>query len=144
MLTTIRTTPEELRATLRAAREGSCQADPARRLVALFQPHRYSRTQDLFDEFLSAFDDADTVVLTEIYPAGEEPRADVSGHRLYRALRRRGHTEVRFVADREGLARAALDCVRPGDMVMTLGAGDIHRTGDELLALLQKRKTGAG
>ena len=136
--------PEELRATLRAAREGSCQADPARRLVALFQPHRYSRTQDLFDEFLSAFDDADTVLLTEIYPAGEEPRADVSGHRLYRALRQRGHTEVRFVADREGLARAALDCVRPGDMVMTLGAGDIHRTGDELLALLHKRGTGAG
>ena len=136
--------PEELRVTLRAAREGSCQADPARRLVAVFQPHRYSRTQDLFDDFLSAFDEADVVVLTEIYPAGEEPRAGVSGYRLYQALRQRGQSEVRFVADRERLAQAALAYVRPGDMVMTLGAGDIHRTGGELLALLQKRGGGAG
>ncbi len=136
--------PEELRVTLRAAREGSCQANPARRLVALFQPHRYSRTQTLFDDFLSAFDDADTVVLTEIYPAGEKPRDGVSGHRLYQALRQRGHGEVHFVADRESLAEAALAFVRPGDMVMTLGAGDIHRTGGELLTLLQKRGSGAG
>ncbi len=136
--------PEELRVTLRAAREGSCQADPARRLVAVFQPHRYSRTQALFDDFLSAFDDADAVVLTEIYPAGEKPRDGVSGYRLYQALRQRGQSEVRFVADRERLAEAALASVRPGDMVMTLGAGDIHRTGGELLALLQKRGRGAG
>ena len=81
--------PEEVRATLRAAREGF-----GRRLVALFQPHRYSRTAHLFDEFLSAFDDADVLVLTEIYPAGEDPQADISGEKLYHAIKRRGHAEV--------------------------------------------------
>ncbi len=130
--------PEELRVTLRAAREGSCQGEPSRRLVALFQPHRYSRTQELFDEFLSAFDDADTVFLTEVYPAGEEPREGVSGEILCQALHKRGHADVRFVAQREALAQAVRDFVQPGDMVMTLGAGDIHRTGGELLDLLRK------
>jgi UDP-N-acetylmuramate--alanine ligase len=133
--------PEEIRVTLRAAREGSCQGEPSRRLVALFQPHRYSRTQELFDEFLSAFDDADTVFLTEIYPAGEERREGVSGEVLCQAIRKRGHTDVRFVAQREALAHVVRDFIQPGDMVITLGAGDIHRTGVELLDLLRK---GAG
>jgi UDP-N-acetylmuramate--alanine ligase len=128
--------PEELRATLRAAREGSCQVGSSRRLVALFQPHRYSRTRDLFDEFLSAFDDADIVVLTEIYPAGEERVEGVSGEMLYRALKKRGHTDVRFVGRREELAAVVLEFVQSGDLVLTLGAGDIHRTGVELLARL--------
>lgn len=123
--------PEELRVTLRAAREGcSC------RLVAFFQPHRYTRTRDLFDDFLSAFDDADVVVLTEVYAAGEESLEGVSGEALYRALKKRGHADVRFVARRDDLATVALAFVQPGDLVLTLGAGDIHRTGVELLALL--------
>src|SRR5260221_4274262 len=82
--------PEEVRATLRAAREGVAQGG-SRRLVALFQPHRFTRTRDLFDEFLSAFDDADALILTEIYPAGEDPIAGISGEALYRALKKRGH-----------------------------------------------------
>ncbi|HUE30055.1 MAG TPA: UDP-N-acetylmuramate--L-alanine ligase [Verrucomicrobiae bacterium] len=127
--------PEEIRATLRAAREGF-----ARRLVVVFQPHRYSRTQDLFTEFLEAFDDADAVVLTDIYAAGEERRDGVSSDALYQALRRRGHLDVRYVAARDRVAEALLDVIRPGDLVLTLGAGDIHRTGDELLGLL---RTGA-
>jgi UDP-N-acetylmuramate--alanine ligase len=128
--------PEEIRATLRAAREGF-----ARRLVVAFQPHRYTRTRDLFGEFLEAFDDADLVLLTEIYPAGE-PRLDgVSGEALHQALRRRGHLDVRWVPARDGLAEACLGVVRPGDLVLTLGAGDIHRSGDELLALLRAGAT---
>lgn len=131
--------PEELRATLRAAREGF-----GRRLVALFQPHRYSRTAHLFDAFLSAFDDADVLVLTEIYPAGEEPQADISGKKLYEAIKRRGHAEVHFVPHRTELAQAVQAITQAGDLVLTLGAGDIARTGPELLAQLQNGGVHAG
>jgi UDP-N-acetylmuramate--alanine ligase len=124
--------PAEIRATLHAAREGF-----ARRLVVAFQPHRYTRTRDLFAEFLEAFDDADVVLLTEVYAAGEPRLEGVSGEALHQALRRRGHLDVRWVPSRDGLADALLGVLRPGDLVITLGAGDIHRCGDELLALLR-------
>ena len=124
--------PEEIRATLRAAREGF-----PRRLVVAFQPHRYSRTRDLFNEFLEAFDDADAIVLTEIYSAGEERIDGISSEAVYQALRRRGHVDVRYVAARERVADALLEMVRPGDLVLTLGAGDIHRTADEFLSLIR-------
>jgi UDP-N-acetylmuramate--alanine ligase len=124
--------PEEIRVTLRAAREGF-----ARRLVVAFQPHRFSRTRDLFAEFLEAFDDADTVVLTDIYSAGEERLDGVSTEAVYHALKRRGHLDVRWVPARDRVAEALLELVRPGDLVLTLGAGDIHRTADELLGLLR-------
>jgi UDP-N-acetylmuramate--alanine ligase len=124
--------PEEIRATLRAAREGF-----ARRLLVAFQPHRYSRTRDLFDDFLGAFDDADLLLLTEIYPAGETPVAGVTGEALYQALKRRGHLDLRWVAGRERLADTLVELVRPGDLVLVLGAGDISRTADELLAMLR-------
>jgi UDP-N-acetylmuramate--alanine ligase len=124
--------PEEIRATLRAAREGF-----ARRLVVAFQPHRYTRTRDLFGEFLESFDDADALVLTEVYSAGEERLDGVSSEALYQALRRRGHLDVRFVPARERVAEALLEVVRPGDLVLTLGAGDVYRTGDEFLGLLR-------
>jgi UDP-N-acetylmuramate--alanine ligase len=126
--------PEEIRATLRAAREGL-----GRRLVVGFQPHRFSRTRDLHDEFLGAFDDADALFLTEIYPAGEEPIPDVSGQALAQALKARGHAEVHFVADRKGLAEEMARALRPGDAALLLGAGDIVRTSDEILALLSKQ-----
>jgi len=124
--------PEEIRATLRAAREGF-----PRRLVVAFQPHRYTRTRDLFNEFLEAFDDADTLVLTDVYSAGEERIEGVSAEAVYQALRRRGHLDVHYVPARERVAEALGELVRPGDLVLTLGAGDIHRTGDELLDLLR-------
>jgi UDP-N-acetylmuramate--alanine ligase len=134
--------PEEIRATLRAAREGFCQHGD-RRLIACFQPHRYTRTRDLFDDFLSAFDDADVLILTEIYPAGEESIEGVSGETLYRALKKRGHADVRFVARREDLLRVAREVVRDGDFVLTLGAGDIYRFGPELLAQLRQEGVSA-
>jgi len=124
--------PEEVRATLRAAREGF-----PRRLVVAFQPHRFTRTRDLFDEFLTSFDDADVLVLTEIYPAGEDRIEGVSGEQLYQALKRRGHLDVRLVTARDQLAESLLEIVRPGDLVLTLGAGDIHKCADELLGLLR-------
>lgn len=131
--------PEEVRATLRAAREGMGQED-SRRIVALFQPHRYTRTRDLFDEFLSAFDDVDVLILTEIYPAGEDPIASVSGEALYRALKKRGHVEVHYAPTKEELVTMTLSLIEAGDVVMTLGAGDIHRIG---VALLERLREGA-
>jgi UDP-N-acetylmuramate--alanine ligase len=130
--------PTEIRATLRAAREGFAH----RRLVVAFQPHRYSRTRDLFDDFLTAFDDADVLLMTEIYAAGESRLEGVSGETLCRALRERGKGEVRFVPGREQMTEALHEAVRPGDLVLTLGAGDIYRTADELLALLRLAAAG--
>jgi UDP-N-acetylmuramate--alanine ligase len=124
--------PEEIRATLRAAREGF-----ARRLVVAFQPHRYTRTRDLFAEFLEAFDDAHVVVLTEIYAAGEECIEGVSAEDLHQALKRRGHLDVRWVPAREHVAETLLGVVQPGDLVVVLGAGDIYRSADELLGMLR-------
>lgn len=128
--------PEEVRATLRAAREGVMQ-DGRRRILAVFQPHRYTRTRDLFEEFLSAFDDADVLILTEIYPAGEDALAGVSGEALYRAVKKRGHVDVRFASGKEELIDSLNELVQPGDVVITLGAGDIHRCGVALLARLR-------
>jgi UDP-N-acetylmuramate--alanine ligase len=128
--------PEEIRATLLAAREGF-----GRRLVVAFQPHRYSRTRDLFPEFLSSFDDAAVVLLTDIYAAGEDKLEGVSSEALYHALKKRGHLDVRHVPDRLGLAETLLDIVQDGDLVITLGAGDIHRTADELLGLLRSGRS---
>ncbi|HYR78509.1 MAG TPA: cyanophycin synthetase, partial [Candidatus Dormibacteraeota bacterium] len=123
--------PAEVRATLAAVR-----ASFKRRVVAVFQPHRYTRLRDLFEEFLSAFDDADVLYLFEVYPAGEEPIADVSSRRLYEALRARGHLEVHYLgADENPAARIALGS-RDGDVIATLGAGDIYRMGGEILDAL--------
>lgn len=123
--------PAEVRATLAAVR-----ASFKRRVVAVFQPHRYTRLRDLFDDFLSAFDDADVLYLFEVYPAGEEPIADVSARRLYEALHARGHLEVHYLgADEDPAARIALGS-RQGDVIATLGAGDIYRIGGEVLDAL--------
>jgi UDP-N-acetylmuramate--alanine ligase len=124
--------PEEVRATLRAAREGFAQ----RRLVVAFQPHRFTRTRDLFADFVDAFEAADLLVLTEIYPAGERPIEGVSAAALAAALRRRGRPEVVYVPQRRAVAEALRERVRPGDLVLVLGAGDIVRSSRELAALL--------
>ena len=129
--------PEEVRATLRAARDGF-----QRRLVVAFQPHRYTRTHDLFNDFLSAFDYAEKLFLTEIYPAGEERIEGVSGEALDQALRRRGHLDVEYRASRESLEAALLDTIRPGDLLLVLGAGDIYKVGEEILQTLRVRGSG--
>jgi len=120
--------PEEIRATLAAAREGF-----GRRLVTVFQPHRYTRTRDLFNEFLECFDDADHVFLTDIYAAGEEPLDGLSGDVLYWALKRRGHMDVSYVPRVEDLVAEIKPHLRPGDMVMVMGAGNIHHVAEDLV-----------
>jgi UDP-N-acetylmuramate--alanine ligase len=122
--------PTETRATIAAARH----AFPEHRLIVIFQPHLYSRTRDLQVEFAEALGEADIVLLCDIYGAREAPDPDVTsaliGDRMSeRVLRWRGH--------RNDAARAALTLVQGGDVVITMGAGDITRTGPELLALLR-------
>lgn len=130
--------PTEIRATIEAAREGF-----DRRIVVAFQPHRYTRLHDLFDDFLGAFDAADRLWLTEVYAAGEDPVDGVTGESLYTALRRRGHLDVGYAADNETLLDSLLEDARPGDLVLVLGAGSIYRSASQLVESLDKRKTGA-
>jgi UDP-N-acetylmuramate--alanine ligase len=124
--------PAEVRATLAAVR-----ASFKRRVVAVFQPHRYTRLRDLFDEFISAFDDADVLYILDVYAAGEEPIADVSARRLYEALQARGHLEVYYLGYEENPAARIASGSRAGDVIATLGAGDIYKLGGEILDALK-------
>jgi UDP-N-acetylmuramate--alanine ligase len=126
--------PTEIRATLAAARE-----QHAGRLVVVFQPHRYTRTRDLFDDFAAAFHDADLLVITEIYAASEPKLPGVEAAPLAEAVRQRGHRDVRFVSELEAIAPALAPELRAGDLVVTLGAGSITRLGPQLLAELERR-----
>lgn len=114
--------PAEIVATLRAAR----QAFDGRVLVA-FQPHRYSRTHSLFEDFTRAFNDADVLRVTSVYAAGEQPIPGASGEALAEAIRAHGHHAVAFAADRGALAEELAQAARPGDAVISLGAGDINK-----------------
>ncbi len=125
--------PTEIAATLEAATAGW----PARRLVAVFQPHLYSRTRDLADDFARAFDDADVLVLTDIFPAREAPIEGVTGEMLPELARAYGHRDVHYVPNKADLPDALAALVQPGDLVVTMGAGDVWRAGDALLDLLR-------
>jgi UDP-N-acetylmuramate--alanine ligase len=115
--------PVEIRATLAAAAEGF----EGRRLIAVFQPHRYSRVQDLQEDFCGAFNAASQVLVCPIYAAGEAPIPGVSAEGIVEGLRERGHRGVSAVADLEGAIERLVEIVRPGDVVITLGAGDVNR-----------------
>jgi UDP-N-acetylmuramate--alanine ligase len=124
--------PAELQATLNAAKDGF-----GRRVVALFQPHRYTRTQALLAEFATAFYQADCLFVTDIYPAGEASIPGVTGRAIAERVAGHGHRDVHFVADKADLAEAVQAVLKPGDMVLTLGAGDIWKVGETLLARLR-------
>ncbi len=127
--------PTEVAAMLRAAREGGW-----RRVIAVFQPHRYSRTEQLSQDFADAFVDADTVVLTDIYPAGETPRPGVSGRLVLQAvLDAHPDTSLTYLPRRSDLVQHALRSAGPGDVVLTLGAGDLTTVPDEWLARAGER-----
>ncbi len=123
--------PTEISATLRAAAEGWHQ-----RIVAVFQPHRYSRTKFLMDDFAAAFDRADIVVITDIYaPSSEEAIPGVSASCLAERVKRHGKAVV-FIPKQADIVAFLLDTVNPGDMVITMGAGSIGNTAQELAAAL--------
>jgi len=123
--------PTEIRATLAAAKQGW-----NRRLVILFQPHRYTRTRDLLEEFTHAFDQADVVFVTDVYPAGEAEIPGVTGETLADAIRAAGHPSVTWAGRKDQLAERTRPLLQSGDMVITLGAGDIWKVGPELLERL--------
>ncbi|MGH7766769.1 MAG: UDP-N-acetylmuramate--L-alanine ligase [Candidatus Binatia bacterium] len=125
--------PVEVQATIQAIRESW-----DRPLTVIFQPHRYSRTRDLFDDFLASFDKADRLVLTQIYSAGEEAIAGTSGKSLYQAIKRRGHIEAEYAANKDEIVERLLPKLQAGDIVLTLGAGDIYKVGEKLVEALQK------
>ncbi|MDH3284094.1 MAG: Mur ligase family protein, partial [Acidobacteriota bacterium] len=127
--------PREIAATLAALRE----AVGERRIVALFQPHRYSRTEILIDDFSRSFYQADVLVLTDIYPAGEVPRPGVSSERLAEEITEHGHRDVSAVGPLERAVEQVLGRVEPGDVVLTLGAGSVGRAAHQLLLGLQNR-----
>jgi UDP-N-acetylmuramate--alanine ligase len=120
--------PAEMAATLAAAR-GSF---PGRRLVLAFQPHRYTRTRDLFEDFVQVLSAADALILTEVYPAGESAIVAADGRALARALRVAGRIEPVFVDDVEGVAEAIVSIARDRDVVLTMGAGSIGGVAQQL------------
>jgi UDP-N-acetylmuramate--alanine ligase len=122
--------PTEIQATLAAAREGF-----GARMVVAFQPHRYSRTRALLEEFGRAFALADRVIVTSVYAAGEAPLPNIDGPAVADALVRHGHPAVSYEPRLDRIPKRLKDLVLPGDLVITLGAGDIGKVGDAFLAL---------
>jgi len=121
--------PTEIRATLETLRTRA----GGRRTVVLFQPHRYTRTQALWDEFCRAFNHADLLLLTDVYAAGEEPIPEVSAESLARAISARGHRQVLYAGDLKTALERLVAEVHDGDVVLTLGAGSVWTLGEELL-----------
>jgi UDP-N-acetylmuramate--alanine ligase len=126
--------PVEIAATLAAARG----AFPDRRLVLAFQPHRYTRTRDCFDDFVRVIGEADLVLLSEVYPAGEAPIVAADGRSLARALRVAAQVEPVFVADIQDMAQAIRDTTRDRDVVLCMGAGSIGNVPAQVLSLAAK------
>ena len=128
--------PVEMAATLAAARG----AFPGQRLVLAFQPHRYTRTRDCFEDFVQVIGSADAVLLTEVYAAGEAPLVAADGRALARGLRLAGRVEPLFVANVADLPQAIVDTARAGDMVLCMGAGTIGAVPARLVELLQNQE----
>ena len=127
--------PTEVAATLAAAKSGY----PDRRVVLVFQPHRYTRTRDLMDDFATVLSGADALVLLDVYAAGEDPIAGADGRSMARAIRTRGAVEPVFVESMEDLAQVLEGVLEDGDLVLTMGAGDISAYAHSLPELLGKR-----
>ena len=129
--------PVEVAATLAAARG----AFPGRRLVLAFQPHRYTRTRDCFEDFVQVMGRADVLWLAEVYAAGEAPIVAADGRALSRAMRVSGHDALVFVEDIQKMAQVIADNAQNGDVVMCMGAGSIGQVPTQVLALMQQAKS---
>jgi UDP-N-acetylmuramate--alanine ligase len=128
--------PREVAATLDAARHGW----PGRRLVLVFQPHRFTRTQEQFEDFVEVLSGADVLLLCDVYPAGEEPLPGAEGRTLSRAIRARGEVDPVFARDLNDVPRILRTLLEDGDLVLTMGAGDIGALAARLPKLLRERE----
>ena len=145
--------PSEVKATLKAVKEGlvtgrgsaaagqGARAGDERpgRLIVLFQPHRYTRTKDLLEEFSGSFGDADLLVVVDIYPAGEAPIEGVNSETLVERVRKAGYRDVIYEKDREGAIKSVIAAVKRGDIILTLGAGNVWKIGEEILSKLRDK-----
>ena len=129
--------PTEIKAVLKTM----ASSFPGRRRFVLFQPHRYTRTQALFEDFTTAFYQSDVLIVTEIYAASEPVIPGVHAEKLTTAIQKHGHGNVRYLPDHLALVPSLVEEVREGDVVLTLGAGNIWQTGEELLKRLQEKET---
>jgi UDP-N-acetylmuramate--alanine ligase len=125
--------PTEIRATLRGARDGW-----TRRVIAVFQPHLYSRTRDFYQDFGQSFFDAEVLLITDVYPAREKPIPNVTGELIANAAREFGHKHVVYVQNKNEIPKVLENLSNPGDMIITLGAGDIWKAGETFIEILQK------
>ncbi len=125
--------PTEILATLSAAKNSA----GGRRTVVIFQPHRYTRTQELMDEFALAFNNADVLYLLDIYPASEQPIPGITAEVLTENIKRFGHKNATYIGDLETAAERVAEALEPGDLVITLGAGTVTRLSEELLERLK-------
>jgi UDP-N-acetylmuramate--alanine ligase len=128
--------PTEIKATLAAARQVW-----SGRIIVVFQPHRYSRTRALFEEFLTAFDDADGLIITDIYPASEAPIPGVTAEALCEAVRRKGHPDARQFSHFDAIVDHLAKVAQPSDVILTQGAGSVWKVGDALLKRFREEKT---
>jgi UDP-N-acetylmuramate--alanine ligase len=130
--------PTEIKATLAAAKIGSA----GRRIVVLFQPHRYTRTRDQMEEFARSFNNADALFVADIYAASEDPIDGVTSEALTEAVKRYGHKNAHYIGALDSSAEILRGQLRAGDMLITLGAGPVYRVGEQLLGLLKGREQG--
>ena len=125
--------PTEIKATLSGVKAGW-----RRRVVCVFQPHLYSRTRDFYDDFGRSFFNADVLVLTDVYPAREEPIQGVSGELIANAAREFGHKQVHYVPDKKNVPEFLMKMKQEGDIIITMGAGDIWRFGEQFIAYAER------
>ncbi len=126
--------PAEIRATLAAARTAYKES----RIVAVFQPHRYTRTRDMHREFNDAFDEADVLILTDIYAAGEDPISGITGETIFRDIKEAGHKSATYVPELSDIVPLLRQTVKSGDLIMTLGAGNIFKVGEKFIEEMDK------
>jgi len=136
--------PTEIKATLKAAREGlfisSQKSDTETgRLFVVFQPHRYTRTKDLMDEFAPSFNDADSLILLAVYSAGEKPIKGANSETLLKRIKKAGHKSAVYITDKEKAIEHIITALQRGDMLLTLGAGDVWKIGEEVLITLKSK-----
>jgi UDP-N-acetylmuramate--alanine ligase len=127
--------PTEIKATLSGTKAGW-----RRRVVCVFQPHLYSRTRDFYEDFGRSFFNADVLIVTDVYPAREEPIQGVTGELIVNAAKSFGHKNAQYVPDAKNIPDFLVKVKQPGDIIITMGAGDIWRFGEEFIRHLKKEE----